>query len=204
MIEIRIHGRGGQGAVVASLILARAAYYEGWNVQVFPEFGVERRGVPVTAFARMDRQPIYLRTKVYRPDHIIVLDPALIHFIDVTAGLKRNGWAVINSTKPPSFYDFADLYQVATVDATDIAARHRIGTPTAPIVNTTMVGAFSHATGLISLDALAKAIQESVPGAAAESNIQAAQEAFEAVTLPMSLVQEAFLHAEEAVLRGDV
>lgn len=197
MIEIRIHGRGGQGAVVASLILARAAYLEGWEVQVFPEFGVERRGVPVTAFARLDRKPIYLRTRVYRPDHIMVLDPALIHFVDVTAGLARDGVVLINSPKEPAAFEFSDLYRVATVDATAIAARHRIGTATAPIVNTTMVGAFARATGLVSLESVHRAIEKTIPGKASEANNAAATEAGDLLMLPMDILQESFLHAEE-------
>lgn len=197
MIEIRIHGRGGQGAVMASLILARAAHLEGWEVQVFPEFGVERRGVPVTAFARMDRKPIYLRTRVYRPDHIIVLDSALIHFVDVTAGLKSDGKVVINSAKPPASFPFADVFSVLTVDATGIAARRHIGTPTAPIVNTTMVGAFAQATGLVTMESLSQAILQTISGTAGEANIEAAREAFESLVFPMDLLQEAFLGAEE-------
>jgi pyruvate ferredoxin oxidoreductase gamma subunit/2-oxoisovalerate ferredoxin oxidoreductase gamma subunit len=196
MMEIRIHGRGGQGAVVASMILARAAHAEGWHVQVFPEFGVERRGVPVAAFARLDREPIQLRTKVYRPDHILVLDPALLHFIDVTSGLKENGWVIINSPSPPSSFEFGGAYQVATVDATSIAAKHKIGTATSPIVNTTMVGAFARATGLISLESVGLAITETIAGPAAEANIAAAREAFGTVTLSMTLLQEALMRAE--------
>jgi pyruvate ferredoxin oxidoreductase gamma subunit/2-oxoisovalerate ferredoxin oxidoreductase gamma subunit len=201
MIEIRIHGRGGQGAVVASLILARAGHAEGWNVQVFPEFGVERRGVPVTAFARLDRQPIYLRTRVYRPDHIIVLDPALVQFIDVTAGLKENGWVVMNSSRPPSEFRFSDTYRVATVDANSIAARHKIGTPTSPIVNTAMVGAFARATGFVSLKSLSSAIEETIAGPASASNIQACLDAFDSTLLSHTVVEDALMLAEEILLR---
>lgn len=203
MIEIRIHGRGGQGAVMASMILARAAHLEGWNVQVFPEFGVERRGVPVTAFARIDRHPIYLRTKVYNPDHIIVLDPALIHFIDVTAGLREGGWIVINTPEPPSAFEFSDRFQVATVDATDIAARRKIGTRSSPIVNTTMVGAFSRATGMISMDSVKVAIAQTISGDAAKLNFDAALEAFEQLILPLNVLQEAFSRSEEAFTGGE-
>lgn len=197
MIEIRIHGRGGQGAVIASLILARAAHAQGWEVQVFPEFGVERRGVPVTAFARLDRKPIYLRTRVYTPDHIIVLDPALMKFVDVTGGLKEGGWVVINTTQSPSEFQFKDFFSVATVDASSIAAQHKIGTPTSPIVNTTMVGAFTRATQLISIDAIADAIVETMPGAAAASNIDAAKEAFGTTSLSVTLLQEALMRTDE-------
>lgn len=201
MIEIRIHGRGGQGAVIASLIFARAAHFEGWKVQVFPEFGVERRGVPVTAFARLDRNPIFLRTKVYKPDHIIVLDPALIQFVDVTAGLQKGGTVLINSTKLPSEFSFSDTFRVATVDATSIAAKHRIGTSTAPIVNTTMVGAFSSATALVSLPSIVRAIGEMIPGAAAQDNVRAAREAFENTNISPGVLQEAFSRLEHGCHR---
>lgn len=178
MIEIRIHGRGGQGAVVASLILARAAHHQGWNVQVFPEFGVERRGAPVAAFARLDREPIYLRSKVYAPDHIIVFDPGLMDSIDVTAGLKDGGRIVLNSANPAESFKQLERYELATVDATAIAARHRIGTMTSPIVNTTMVGAFAGASGLLSMEAVAFGIRETIPVSIAGINIQAAEEAY--------------------------
>lgn len=196
MIEIRIHGRGGQGAVIASLILARAAHFEGWNVQVFPEFGVERRGVPVTAFARLDRKPIRLRTKVYHPDHLIVLDPALMGFIDVTAGLKTGGWMVLNTPKKPASFSFSDMYRIGAVDATEIAANYGIGTKTSPIVNTTMVGAFSRATDLISMDSVRKAIALSIPGVMADANFEAAKEAYERLLLPMNVFQDAWMRAE--------
>lgn len=188
---------------MASMILARAAHLEGWNVQVFPEFGVERRGVPVTAFARLDRQPIYLRTKVYNPDHIIVLDPALVHFIDVTAGLRQDGWIVINTSELPSSFKFSDRFQVATVDATDIAARHRIGTRTSPIVNTTMVGAFSRATGLVSMEAVKEAIAQTISGDTAAVNFEAAREAFDQLILPLNVLQDAFARSEEAFTGGE-
>jgi 2-oxoacid:acceptor oxidoreductase gamma subunit (pyruvate/2-ketoisovalerate family) len=197
MIEIRIHGRGGQGAVIASLILARASHAQGWEVQVFPEFGVERRGVPVTAFARLDRKPIHLRTRVYTPDHIIVLDPALMKFVDVTAGLKEGGWVVINTTQSPSEFSFRDSFRLATVDANSIAARHKIGTATSPIVNTTMVGAFARATELVTIDSVADAIAQTIPGTHSTSNIAAAREAFFTTAVSVTVLQEALMKAEQ-------
>ncbi|MFH1757891.1 MAG: 2-oxoacid:acceptor oxidoreductase family protein, partial [Pseudomonadota bacterium] len=97
MIEIRIHGRGGQGAVIASEVLASAFFKEGKFVQAFPAFGVERRGAPVTAFTRVDDQPIRIRNFIYEPDHIIILDPTLIESTQVDSGLKENGWIIINT-----------------------------------------------------------------------------------------------------------
>ncbi len=184
MIEIRIHGRGGQGAVVASLILARAAHHQGWEVQVFPEFGVERRGAPVTAFARLDRQPIYLRSKVYEPDHVIVFDPGLKESIDVTAGLKDNGWILVNTSSPPEAIRNLERFRPATIDATGIAAKYKIGTATAPIVNTTMVGAFAGVSGLFSMESVAAGIRETIQGPAAALNIAAASEAYQVCAGP--------------------
>jgi 2-oxoisovalerate ferredoxin oxidoreductase gamma subunit len=97
MIEIRIHGRGGQGAVVASRMLVTAAAKEGKKVQAFPTFGSERRGAAVAAFARVDGEKIRIHSEVYTPDCVIVLHPVLYKTVDVTAGLKQGGWIIINS-----------------------------------------------------------------------------------------------------------
>jgi pyruvate ferredoxin oxidoreductase gamma subunit/2-oxoisovalerate ferredoxin oxidoreductase gamma subunit len=182
MIEIRIHGRGGQGAVIASQILAEAAFREGMHVQAFPSFGSERRGAPVAAFVRLDTEPIRVRTEIYEPDGLIVLDQSLIlqKLVDVTQGLKEGGWILINSSHPPE--RFADLgdYRVATVDAARIAVEHRLGSITAPIVNTAILGAFSTFTGLVGLDHIAEAIHATVP-VKPEANVAAAREAAQAV-----------------------
>src|SRR5512136_622356 len=120
MIVIRFHGRGGQGSVVASKVFAVAFFYENLYVQSFPAFGVERRGAPVMAFLRVDKQPIQLRVSIYEPDHIIVLDPTLIGAVDVTSGLKPNGWILINSHQPPEVFGDLKGFRTATVDATSI------------------------------------------------------------------------------------
>src|SRR3989304_4981576 len=133
MIEVRFHGRGGQGAQVASKVIAAAFFQEGFYVQSFPAFGVERRGAPVMAFLRVDRQPIHLRVNIYEPDHIVVLDPTLIGAIDVTAGLKQNGWVLINSHQPPGTFSDLKGFRMATVDATSIAIRNGLGSRTSPI-----------------------------------------------------------------------
>jgi 2-oxoacid:acceptor oxidoreductase gamma subunit (pyruvate/2-ketoisovalerate family) len=190
MIEIRIHGRGGQGAVVASQILAKAAFLEGLYVQAFPQFGVERRGAPVLAFARISESPIRLRTHVYEPHHVMVLDPALMEYVDVTTGLHPEGWIVINSPLPPESFPLSQSWNIATVDATAIAAHHGIGTETQPIVNTTMVGALARVTGLVSLENLERAVSESVP-ARAEANREATREAYESVSMQAASAQSA-------------
>ena len=180
MIEIRFHGRGGQGAQVASKVLAVAFFHEGFHVQSFPAFGVERRGAPVMAFLRIDKQPIQLRVNIYEPDHIVVLDPTLIGAVDVTSGLKPNGWILINSHQSPEAFGHLKNFRIATVDATSIAIRNGLGSRTSPIVNTAILGAFSKGTGLISIDSITLAIREEVSGKKSE-NAQAAREAYNEV-----------------------
>lgn len=180
MIEIRIHGRGGQGAVVASAVLATALFYDGRYVQAFPAFGVERRGAPVMAFTRWDFKPIRIRTNVYQPDHVIVIDWTLIHEgVDVVSGLKENGWILINSSKELDISEFSK-YKVAIVDAGSIAIRHKLGTPTAPVVNTAILGAFSKITGMITIGSVIRAIREFALDKK-EENVAAAREAYSKV-----------------------
>jgi 2-oxoacid:acceptor oxidoreductase gamma subunit (pyruvate/2-ketoisovalerate family) len=180
MIEIRIHGRGGQGAVVASQVLADAVFQEGKYVQSFPAFGVERRGAPVMAFIRIDDTPIRIRTQIYTPDHIMVLDPTLLEVVDVTAGLKDGAWILINSARPPQTFTFPDQYTVATVDANAIAVKYHLGPRNAPIVNTAILGAFSKLTGIVGLEALCAAVRDAVP-VNPEGNVAAVQEAYQLV-----------------------
>ena len=139
MIEIRFHGRGGQGTVVASKILADTIAKEGNYVQAYPEFGVERRGAPVFAFIRINDSPIYDKSRIYEPDHVVVVDPTLVDAIDVTEGLKEGGMIIINTDKKPEELKFPDKYKIVTVNATEIAVKHKLGTLTAPIVNTSIV-----------------------------------------------------------------
>ncbi len=177
MRELRIHGRGGQGAVIASKVLAVAVFREGRWVQSFPAFGVERRGAPVTAFLRLDDKPVRLRCEIREPDDLIVLDPTLVGAIDVTAGLKEGGGILINTDRPPSAYpDLAARYRVATVDASRVATARGIGSKSQPIVNTAILGAFATWSGLVSLDSVCAAIEEEVPSRT-EENKAAAREA---------------------------
>ncbi len=180
MIEVRIHGRGGQGAVVASKMLAEAVAREGNYVQSFPEFGVERRGAPVTAFTRIDDKPILIRSKIYEPDHLVVLEPTLLIAINVFSGLKPGGWVLINSTKDPKDVEAPENVKVATVDANTIAVKHGLGTKESPIVNTSILGAFARVTGIVGLEALLEAIREEAP-VKKEENVAAAREAYEMV-----------------------
>jgi len=181
MLELRIHGRGGQGTVIASKLLAVALFRQGHEVQSFPAFGVERRGAPVTAFLRFDDRPIRLRCEITEPDHLIVLDPTLIDAVDVTGGLERGGTILINTDRAPeSYVNLTPRFSVATVNASDIAVRHGLGTRSQPIVNTAIVGAASSVFGWFGMEAVEAAIADEVPVKVAE-NVEAAREAAAAV-----------------------
>ena len=182
MIEIRFHGRGGQGAVVASKVLAVALFSEGKFVQSFPAFGVERRGAPVMAFTRVDADYIDLRCEIYNPNHVIVLDPSLLEAADVSKGLREGGTILINSDHPPTDFDQFSSFEVATIDASAIAVDHGLGTRQHPIVNTAILGAFARQSGLVGLDSVVEAIKGEVPFKL-EENAQAARDAFEQVAM---------------------
>lgn len=179
MLEVRFHGRGGQGAVIASEILATAAYIEGKYVSSFPYFGVERRGAPVTAFTRIDTKPIRVKTQIYNPDHVVVLDHSLINAVNVTAGMKRDGLILINTVKRPEDFLF-DAKVIATVNASEIALRHSLGSHSAPIVNTSILGAYAAASGSVSIESIKKAIGE-VISRMVDENVASAEEAYKSV-----------------------
>jgi 2-oxoacid:acceptor oxidoreductase gamma subunit (pyruvate/2-ketoisovalerate family) len=181
MIELRFHGRGGQGAVVATKALADALMKEGRWVQTFPEYGVERRGAPVKAYTRIDDHRIYLRCKIYEPDHVVVMDPTLMEAVNVTEGLKPGGLVIINSPKSPSDYQIPDEYKVVTFDATSLALKYGLGSKAAPIVNMPVLGAFAKITGILGLDSLLEAVREEAP-IKKEENVAAAKEAYESAT----------------------
>ena len=180
MIEVRLHGRGGQGALTAANILAIAAFKEGGYSQSFPVFGGERRGAPVLAFTRIDDRKVSLRCKVYQPDHVIVLGPVLMEVVDVTAGLKDGAWITINSRQQPEEIHLPAKFNIATVDAGSIAVKHGLGSAQAPIVNTAILGAFSRVVGIVGLEATLEAIREESP-VKKEENAAAAKEAYEIV-----------------------
>jgi pyruvate ferredoxin oxidoreductase gamma subunit/2-oxoisovalerate ferredoxin oxidoreductase gamma subunit len=177
MVEIRLHARGGQGAVIASLVMTRAAFLEGRQVQAFPHSGVERWGAPVAVFARFDDQKILLRTRVYEPHHVLVLDQRLIGAVPVTAGLRPGGTLVVNTERVPEELGLGDEFRIAVVDAAGIALRHGLGTGGLPIVNSAMVGAFAAATGLLRIESVTEAVRATVP-VEQDANAAAAEDAF--------------------------
>jgi len=185
MIEIRLHGRGGQGAVIGGKILATAVFTEGKSVQAFPAFGVERRGAPVTAFVRIDDEQINLRHGIYHPDHLIILDATLINNPATFDGLKPGGIVLINTKREPdAFRKIQRLAEnkIATVDANAIAVKHKVGSATSPIVNTAIIGAFCKVTEICSIESVCSAIQKGVP-IKPEANAAAARDAYAEVRI---------------------
>lgn len=170
VIEIRIHGRGGQGAVTAAELLAVSAFKDGKFSQAFPKFGPERRGSPIESYCRISKEFINLRTEVYTPDHIIVLDDSLPRIVDITEGLRERGIILINSDRERRFNN----YDVYSLDANRIAMEV-LGRP---IVNTVMLGAFAKATRLISLENLIESIKERFRGEIREKNVMAVERAY--------------------------
>ena len=147
MIEIRIHGRGGQGGVTLAKLIATSRFLEGLSVQAFGLYAAERSGAPIQAFCRYATEHIANRNLIYTPDHVIVLDPTLVG-APVAAGLKPGGWILINSPRPPEA--FAEQFphnRLATVDATAIARDNKLGTRSVPIVNTALAGAAGRLLG---------------------------------------------------------
>lgn len=181
LIEIRWHGRGGQGAVTSAELLAKAAIDEGKYAQAFPAFGPERRGAPVIAFDRIDSQsPINVRAEIRQPDVVIVLDPTLLRVVKVTAGLKDDGLLIINTKKDFQEVekDFGSKWKLALVDGSRIA-REVLGVP---IVNTTMLGALLKAMPVVEIQSLVKPLEERF-GRLAERNLNALKRAFEETML---------------------
>ncbi|MGZ7134392.1 MAG: pyruvate synthase subunit PorC [Methanobacterium sp.] len=174
MIEIRFHGRGGQGAVTAAEILAKAAFEDGKFCQAFPFFGAERKGAPVMAFSRISDKQIRRRYQVYNPDYVIVLDETLLEAVDVLSGLKKDGKVIINSKDQVDLGENVDSY---SIDATGIA----LDILGVPIVNTVMLGAFASVTGEVTLDSIIKITKETFPGKIGEKNAEATKTAYEQI-----------------------
>jgi pyruvate ferredoxin oxidoreductase gamma subunit len=180
VLEIRIHGRGGQGVVTAAELFSVAAFGEGQYAQAFPSFGSERMGAPVVSFCRLDRRPIRLREPIVTPDVIIVQDATLLASVDVFAGLGEHGWLLINSSR-----GFAELGLDAWVErfprgharcvpATDLAREH-LGRP---LPNAALLGGLAGMTGAVRLDSVIAAIRARFPGPIGDRNAAAAAAAF--------------------------
>jgi 2-oxoacid:acceptor oxidoreductase gamma subunit (pyruvate/2-ketoisovalerate family) len=180
MIELKISGRGGQGAVLASQILATALFEKGMWVQAFPSFGAERRGAPVSAFLRADPEEIALRCGIQHPDWIILFDPGLLGNPLIMGGATKKTSILLNSSECPEFEGASRFGKIFLVDATAIAEDLNLRTTSFSIVNTAMVGAFSRASDLVDISDVAQAIMGLVP-IRKEENVAAAKEAYEKV-----------------------
>jgi pyruvate ferredoxin oxidoreductase gamma subunit len=181
LIEIRWHGRGGQGAVTSAEMLAQAAIAEGKYAQAFPSFGPERRGAPVQAFNRVDvSAPVRIRVDITQPDCVVVLDPSLLSKVKVTSGLKEGGWVIVNTRKTSGEIkkEFSIDYPVATVNAGKIA-REVLGVN---IVNTTMLGAVLKVTGIVDKTSTHAPLQKRF-GKLGDRNIKAMETAYEQVSM---------------------
>jgi pyruvate ferredoxin oxidoreductase gamma subunit len=172
MIEIRIHGRGGQGAVTAAEVLAVAAFKDGKFSQAFPFFGTERTGAPVASFCRIDDKFIRVREHVYNPDYVLVLDPTLLANSDALKGLKGSGMLIVNTQDAIRLKTEA---RVKKIDLTAIALEI-IGRP---FVNIPMLGAFAAATNLISLKSLMEAVNEKFSKDIADANVKCLKKAYD-------------------------
>ncbi len=185
MIEVRWHGRGGQGAVTSAELLAQAAIIENKYAQAFPSFGPERRGAPVLAFVRIDSKPIKVRAEITQPDVVVILDPGLLGIVKVAAGLKPDGIIVINTKKSAEQIkqDFGFNARIATVNATKIA-REVLGVP---ITNTTMVGAVLKATEVVKMESLVEPLKHRF-GRLADRNFNAMKRAYEETLIKEQIV----------------
>ncbi|MCC7486399.1 MAG: 2-oxoacid:acceptor oxidoreductase family protein [Burkholderiales bacterium] len=196
MFQIRLHGRGGQGVVTAAELLSIAAFRHGRHAQAFPSFGSERTGAPVVAFCRIDERAIRLREPVMEPDALIVLDPTLLHQVDVFGGVARHeGYFLINTSRSFDELGIGEFTagmrpeRLATVPATEIALKH-VGRA---VPNAALLGGFAALTGLITLESVNAAIREKFGGRVADANIAAAAEACRIVTAE---VKESRPHAQ--------
>lgn len=180
LIEIRWHGRGGQGAVTSSKILADAAFRNGWSgVTAAPSFGAERRGAPVTASTRLAHDEIRVLSQVTTPDVVVVLDDSLLTVASATAGVKPGGIILVNTTQPAEALGLTGDFRVVASDVTGAAEAAGVIVGGQPIVSAAIVGAFAKATGLVTFESVEAAIREAFPAAPAAKNVEAARIAYE-------------------------
>lgn len=179
MIEIRIHGRGGQGNVVAAYLLAMAAFEEQRYGQAFPNFGAERRGAPVIAFVRINDNPIRRRNQVLHPEFLIIQDQALLHVQGVLDGIVAHGGVLVNSTISSEVLSQQFGLDIMSIPATSLA-KQILGRP---VPNTALLAAFLGLTGMLTQESLARVLQKRFKGATLEKNLKLIEAAVEMVPL---------------------
>ncbi|HVJ75577.1 MAG TPA: 2-oxoacid:acceptor oxidoreductase family protein [Casimicrobiaceae bacterium] len=181
MLQVRMHGRGGQGVVSGAEMLSVAAFHEGRHAQAFPSFGSERMGAPVMAFCRIDDRPIRLREPVMAPDVLVIQDATLLHQVDLFNGLSPDGYVLLNSRQGYEALGLGDLMRrmrperLLALPATDIALEH-VGRA---VPNVPLLGAFAALTGIVHLDSVVAAIRGKFAGRLAETNVAAVHAAYE-------------------------
>lgn len=184
IVEVRWHGRGGQGAVTAAHILAEAAFLQGYpGVTSVPAFGAERRGVPVTASTRFAHQTIRIYSQIEAPDVVVVLDETLLDDATVTEGLKAGGWLIVNSALQPRQLQLAAEFNIATTDATKVSLELGLTLAGLVLANTAILGAFCRATSLVSLESIEQALRNRFNNASAKVNIEAARRTYHRTSL---------------------
>lgn len=182
--EIRWHGRGGQGAITAAKILAQAAYLEGYHgVTAAPSFGAERRGAPVSASTRISPQTIMVVSQVENPNTVIVLDHTLLKFEEVTSGLIKGGWLIVNSRQSPGELDFGSSFSIASADATGVCSRLGLVVAGLTIVNTAILGAFIRATEVVRMASVEKVVRERFSKGNVDINLAAIAQTYEITKL---------------------
>jgi len=182
--EIRWHGRGGQGAITAAKILAQAAYLEGYQgATAAPSFGAERRGAPVSASTRIAPQTIMVVSQVENPNVVVVLDHTLLKYDEVTSGLIKGGWLIVNSWHHPKELDFKGDFNIATADATKVCSSLGLIVAGLTVVNTAILGAFVRATKLVSLASIEKVIRERFSNSEVGINLAAITQTYEITKL---------------------
>ncbi len=177
MKEIRIHARAGQGAITTATILGYAYFLKGMYPYAFPSFGAARMGAPMNAFVRVDSRPVRLRSQIYEPNYLLIMDPTLMRGFNCFSGLKDDGIAIINDKDTGSLPKVGAKQKVFVVPANEIAMK-TIGRP---LGNTALIGAFCSATGELELNSLLEAIKKRFSGQAREGNIESAKQGFEFV-----------------------
>jgi pyruvate ferredoxin oxidoreductase gamma subunit len=193
MFEVRLHGRGGQGVVTAAQLLSVAGFLDGRQAQAFPSFGSERTGAPVVAFCRIADTEIRTREPVLTPDALVVQDATLLHQVDLLAGLRPDGYLLVNSSRSFDELGLGEFVgqlrpeRLASLPATEIALA-RIGRP---VPNTVLIAGLAALTGIVSLDSVVAAIRGRFSGEVADGNVAAATQGYERVRQSMAVASNA-------------
>jgi len=177
MKEIRIHARAGQGAITTAALLGYVYFLKGMYPYAFPHFGAARMGAPMNAFVRVDEKPVRLRSQIYEPDYVIIVDSTLMRGFNCFSGLKDNGVAIVNYREGIELPKVKAGQRLFVVPANDIAMK-AFGRP---LGNTALLGAYAAATKEISLDVLIEAIKKRFTGKSMEGNIEAARQGYDFV-----------------------